>query len=44
MMMLIAFVLFERETPPEKTKMPVFVASEPAPSDENDKWREVRKP
>src|SRR5262245_47614765 len=37
MIMLIAFVLFERETPLEKTKMPVFLASEPAPSEENDK-------
>ena len=44
MVMLIVFVLFERETPHEQSKLPAFVAGEPAPSEENDKWREVRKP
>ncbi len=43
MIMLIGFVLLERETPPEKNKIPAFVASDPAPSDENDNWRDARK-
>lgn len=43
MILLMFFVLFERETPPEKEKVPAFIASEPAPSEENDNWREVRK-
>ena len=43
MIMLIAFVLFEREGPPEQSKMPAFVVNEPAPSEENDNWREARK-
>ncbi len=43
MIMLVAFVLFERETPAEKTQMPAFVANDPAPSEENDHWRDLRK-
>ncbi len=44
MLMLVFFVLFEREPKPAEVvaETPAFPQNKPAPSDENDNWREVR--
>jgi len=44
MLMLVFFVLFEREPKPAEatTETPSFPQNKPAPSDESDNWREVR--
>lgn len=44
MLILVFFVLFEREPQPDNAnaKSPAFPQNKPAPSDESDNWREVR--
>jgi len=44
MLMLVFFVLFEREPKPAEAaaEAPPFPQTKPAPSDESDNWREVR--
>ncbi|MDZ7343589.1 MAG: signal peptidase II [candidate division KSB1 bacterium] len=44
MIILIFIVLFEKEKQEPKPASPFFSAQEPAPSDENDKWRDARRP
>jgi signal peptidase II len=43
MIILISVVLFEKEKRKSTPAPPVFPAKEPAPSDENDNWRDVRR-
>lgn len=42
MLILVFFVLFEREPQAAEVKGAAFPQSKPAPSDESDNWREVR--
>ena len=44
MIILIFVVLFEKEKQESKPASPFSPAQEPAPSDENDNWRDARRP